>query len=143
MAWVGQGCRGRHRSSPPCCQPPAASAPPPAPVVAPPRSSAAQAPPPAPPPPAPPATVRRTAPPPRRWQSSPGAPSYHRASPAPDRAWVCRAGRRRRSSPSCCRSRAAPRPPSLTTRLQLCSCTTLRATGRYSTKITPAFGFGS
>ena len=64
------------------------------------------------PPPAPPAIVRCTAPPPRGWRSGPGTPACHRASPAPGRACSCclRWGTRR-SSPPCCRPRAASAPP--------------------------------
>eukprot|EP00964_Phaeocystis_antarctica_P061730 scaffold36916_cov60-Phaeocystis_antarctica.AAC.3 len=77
----------------------------------PPARSSQVAPLPPPPPPAPLAPARRTAPPPRRWRSCPGSRSCRRASTAPDRAWACRAGGTRRSSPSCCRPRAAPAPP--------------------------------
>eukprot|EP00964_Phaeocystis_antarctica_P033312 scaffold18917_cov59-Phaeocystis_antarctica.AAC.1 len=77
---------GIRRSSPSCSRPRAASAPPPAPAAAPPRSSEAAAPlQPSAPPPSPPATVQRIAPPPRRWRSSPGTRTCHRASPAPAR----------------------------------------------------------
>ena len=56
--------------------------------------------------------ARCTAPPPRRWQSSPGAPSCHRASTLPGRACAGRAWRgAHRSSPSCSRPRAASAPP--------------------------------
>eukprot|EP00964_Phaeocystis_antarctica_P145659 scaffold111772_cov54-Phaeocystis_antarctica.AAC.3 len=67
------------------------------------------------PPPAPLAIARRTTLPPRRWQRCPGSLPCHRGSPAPgrawDRAWSCRAGGTRRSSPSCCRPRVASASP--------------------------------
>eukprot|EP00964_Phaeocystis_antarctica_P061584 scaffold36815_cov56-Phaeocystis_antarctica.AAC.4 len=62
-------------------------------------------------PPDPPAIARRTAPPPRRWRSCLGPRPCHRASPAPGRAWACRTGGTRRSSPSCYRPRPASAPP--------------------------------
>eukprot|EP00964_Phaeocystis_antarctica_P128642 scaffold92437_cov36-Phaeocystis_antarctica.AAC.1 len=52
------------------------------------------------PPLAPAASARRTAPPPWRWRSSPGSLACHRATPAPRRAWACRA----------CHTRAAAAP---------------------------------
>eukprot|EP00964_Phaeocystis_antarctica_P129493 scaffold93338_cov57-Phaeocystis_antarctica.AAC.1 len=67
------------------------------------RPSAAALLPPFLPPPEPPAIARGTARPPRRWRSSPGAPSCHRVSPAPGRAWDSQGWRgTRRSSPSYC-----------------------------------------
>eukprot|EP00964_Phaeocystis_antarctica_P020561 scaffold11366_cov36-Phaeocystis_antarctica.AAC.1 len=40
-----------------------------------------------------------------------GARACHRATHSPCRAWTCRACGTRRSSPSCCRPRAASVPP--------------------------------
>eukprot|EP00964_Phaeocystis_antarctica_P161506 scaffold133403_cov64-Phaeocystis_antarctica.AAC.3 len=109
-AWTCWAC-GARRSSPSCCRPGAASAPPPAPavarapcplvlvLVAAPLLTTT---------PAPPAIARRTAPPLRRWRSCPGTPPCHRGSPAPGRAWTCRAGSTRQSSRSCSRPQAGP-----------------------------------
>eukprot|EP00964_Phaeocystis_antarctica_P049393 scaffold28650_cov56-Phaeocystis_antarctica.AAC.2 len=98
-------------SSPSCCRPRAASVPPPALAAAPPRSSAAAPLQLAPPPPAPPPFARRTAQLPRLWRSGLGSPTCHRASAPPCRAWACRAGGTRLSSPSRSWPRAASVPP--------------------------------
>eukprot|EP00964_Phaeocystis_antarctica_P156969 scaffold126938_cov60-Phaeocystis_antarctica.AAC.4 len=119
-AWAGRDWRGSRRETPSLSRSRAASAPPPAPAAAPPRPSVAPPLQPAPPLlPAPPATARCTAPPPRRWRSCPGTFFYHVGLAchrpclplAPDRAWTCRLGGARRSSPPCSRPRAASAPP--------------------------------